>query len=311
MAFPVLKTSAFTAAIADNSAQGDHLEGMNGAATLAPTETGANIFTPGKCGLNYELFELAGLPFFEPPRDSLFEPRLAPLHYDRADGGAVILSHPETAYARVSGRITFRVEEPYYLHQRVELTLHRRFCPPEVKNIFYCLFASYMFHPRNPHLYLKAGRSAPDLSGWVGMTKPFHRAPNLVLHDLPGGRELSAEEHLSLAKSQPKRESPDAFIEKQAPFFPGPWLDFYYGLLDGGQAFIMMFKQPEMVRLGYSPNSGNPQAPLWNPAWDYVLYLEDARIDTLYSWDLCLAVKPYQGRRDVVREYERYLIKHS
>ena len=70
--------------------------------------------------------------------------------------------------------------------------------------------------------------------------------------------------------------------------------------------FLMMFKQPERVRLAYSPCGGGTQ-PAWNPACDYVLQLDDATPGTTYAWDLCLVVKPFQGRGDILTEVRKYL----
>ena len=89
-----------------------------------------------------------------------------------------------------------------------------------------------------------------------------------------------------------------------SPIHGGP-LPFYYGLCDDGLLFLMMFKQPERFHFAYSP-CGAGKEPAWNPAWDYVLCLDDAQLERTYSWDLCLVVKEYQGRADVLDEIRRY-----
>jgi len=68
----------------------------------------------------------------------------------------------------------------------------------------------------------------------------------------------------------------------------------------------MIFKRPENFRIAYSPCGGGKQ-PQWNPAWDYVIYLKDAQIGIPYTWDLCLVVKDYQDRADVLEEVYHYL----
>jgi len=85
----------------------------------------------------------------------------------------------------------------------------------------------------------------------------------------------------------------------------GP-LSFYYGLCHGPQLFLMMFRQPEQFRLAYSPCGGGQQ-PGWNPAWDYVLHLDDAQIGRPYTWDLCLVTKEYGGQADILEEVRGYL----
>ena len=89
------------------------------------------------------------------------------------------------------------------------------------------------------------------------------------------------------------------------PDLDGP-LAFYYGLCHGPQMLLVMFRQPERFRLAYSPCGGG-QEPAWSPAWDYVLHLDDAEAGRTYAWDLCLAARPYAGRRDVLAEVRRYL----
>ena len=72
--------------------------------------------------------------------------------------------------------------------------------------------------------------------------------------------------------------------------------------------FLMMFRQPERFRQAYSPSGGSKWPPVgWNPAWDYVLVLDDAEVGRTYEWDLCLVTKPYAGRADVLDEVRGYL----
>ena len=81
----------------------------------------------------------------------------------------------------------------------------------------------------------------------------------------------------------------------------GP-LTFYYGLWHD-LLVLMMFKQPQHFRLAYSPSG----AGVGNPAWDYVLHLDDVEAGGTHAWDLCLAVKPYTSRADVLDEVKGYL----
>ena len=62
----------------------------------------------------------------------------------------------------------------------------------------------------------------------------------------------------------------------------------------------------ERFRLAYSPCGGG-KGPAWNPAWDYVLHLDDAQPGTTHVWELCLVAKPFQGRADVLDEVRRYV----
>lgn len=159
MNFPSLKTSSFTAYIADNTSLGIHRWGYNGLAAIIPNHSGNNLFVPTYSGLNYETISLKGMPDYryEPRKEehqSIFEPRCEPMHIEAADSEKVVLVQPETSHAHVSAKITFRVEEPHYLHQRIELTFHRRFCAEDEKNAFSSLWASYMHTPPDRHIYL-------------------------------------------------------------------------------------------------------------------------------------------------------------
>ena len=195
-----------------------------------------------------------------------------------------------------SARITFRAEEPHYLHQRIELTFHRRFCAPGEPNRFRSLWASYLHVPPDLHIYLKPDwPSGDDLAGWLGVVKADHRAPTQFC-PLPDG-ELDAGAHLGAIVGQSPLSMPQVR--------DGP-LAFYYGFCHGSLVLLHVFKQPERFRLAYSPCGGGT-APAWNPAWDYVLHLDDAQVGQTYTWDLCLVVKDYCGRADILREVSRYM----
>ena len=306
-AFPRLETESFLAWIADNSAMGIHRSGYNGVASLVPRHNGNNLFVPALAGLNYETISLSGLPRFQHPRGP-HEPRRFPMHIESADEERVTLVQPETPHAHVSARITFRVEEPCYLHQRIELTFHRRFCPEDRNNTFDSVFASYMHVPPDRHVYLKLDPASAPLADWVGLTREDHDIDRLLARPLPSDREITSEEHLQLMSAQPvmtRKTSADA------NWPPMPWrkepgaeLSFYYGLCHD-RLFLMMFARPERFRFAYSPCGGG-KSPAWNPAWDYKLHLDDADVGRTYAWDLCLAVKAYASREDIVGEVERY-----
>jgi hypothetical protein len=308
-AFPCLTTKNFLAYIADNAPLGIHRRGYNGVASLIPRQTGNNLFVPTYAGMNYETLWLEGLRPYQEATGSKFEPRTEPMRIERAGKTEVVLLQPETSHARVSGRITFRVEEPCYLHQRIELTLHRRFCGKGERNRFSSLWASYMHMPPDHHVYLKAGGDPDDLAGWVGLTKADHGATEYQVRGLPDDREIDAREHLETMASEPpmyENEIADSGWAPDAlPRDTGGPLSFYYGLCHGDQLFLMMFRQPDRFRLAYSPCGGGRE-PYWSPAWDYVLHLDDAQIGEAYRWDCCLVVKPFAGRADVLREVRRY-----
>ena len=308
--FPSLETAEFIAYIADNSPLGIHRAGYNGVASLIRKSSGNNLFVPTFAGLNYETISLAGMPAYRHSSGSIFEPRCESMHFEHIAGDQVILAQPETGHAHVSARIIFRVEEPFYLHQRIELTFHQKFCADQEKSAFRSLWASYMHMPPDRHIYTKIDPRSPELHDWLGLTMQDHGVAEMHLRPLPDDRELEAGEHLDMMKSQQALViSADEEGEETTPGpanLPGRPLSFYYGLCHGPQLFLMMFRPPERFRLAYSP-CGAGKEPAWNPAWDYILHLDDARPGETYCWDLCLAVKDYQGRADILNEVNRYL----
>lgn len=308
--FPCLETEAFVAYIADNSALGIHRSGYNGVASLIPKASGNNLFVPTFAGLNYETISLVGLSPYQDISGSKFEPRSEPMHIEDAAEKKVVLVQPKTSHANVGARITFSVEEPYYLHQRIELTFHRRFCRSDEKSTFRSLWASYIHMPPDRHIYLKANENSADLEDWIGITKADHHTGTMEIRRLPDGHEIDARGHLEAMNSQ--APMPDQDVEKTEwpptalpRSLDGP-LQFYYGFCHNSLLFLMMFKRPQNTRLAYSPCGAGKQ-PAWNPAWDYVLYLDDVELGQTYFWDLCLLVKQFESRVDVLKEVRRYL----
>lgn len=306
--FPTLKTKEFVAYVADNSALGIHRKGYNGIASLIPRGRGNNVFVPTFAGLNYETISLAGLTPYQEDGGSKFEPRCEPMNIENVGRERVVLVQPETSHAHVSARITFSVEEPHYLHQRIELVFHRRFCTNDQKNSFRSLWASYIHMPSDCHVYRKLNETTPDLEDWVGVTKEDHNAREFLIRQLPHNRELQAAEHLAvMTREQPLHSEvvPQVWSPMELPTrLSGP-LSFYYGFCHGDLLFLMLFKQPERFCFAYSPCGAGKQ-PAWNPAWDYVLHLDDVQLERTYCWDLCLVVKEYRNRADILDEARRY-----
>jgi hypothetical protein len=297
--FPYLDTEWFRVFIADNDGKGPHWAGgYNGISALIPHHSGINIFNPYFAGLNYETIDL-GEAEGEP-----FEPRRNPMKISEISGDRVVLEQAETPASHVSAKITFRTEEPWYVHQTVELTFHQKFEDENGNCTFSSLFASYMHLPVDNHLYLRRDDSVENpLAGWIGVTKESHDFDEgYILAPLPDDSELTPEEHLELMnRSGNVIEAVD-----------GP-LPFYYGHLYDDLVFLLMFKQAENVELAYSPTGGfhgdrgDGSGQAWSPAWDYVLHLDHVEAGQTYRWDICLVVKPFAGRKDILEEVDRYM----
>ncbi|MCK4746779.1 MAG: hypothetical protein KAT15_07090, partial [Bacteroidales bacterium] len=266
--FPYLDTEWFRVFVSDNEGKGPHWSGgYNGISALIPHDSGINIFNPYFAGLNYETIELSGT------EGELFEPRRNQMSITEWTSEKVVLEQPETPASHVSARITFRVEDPWYVYQTIELTFHRSSPASGVPTEFSSLFASYMHLPVDNHLYLRMDDSGENpLSGWVGVTKENHNSEQYIVRQLPGNEELDPVGHL---EAMNHGESSSEMMGMKGP------LPFYYGLLYDGLVFLQMFKQPEHVELAYSPTGGfhgdrgDGSGQAWSPAWDYILHLDD------------------------------------
>jgi len=279
-----IETQALTAVFCDNAAYGQHLAGYNGVSELSVRGLGGNIFVPPYCGMNYELTEFDG---YAQDEECLFEPRRLPMEMMVAGPAGVTLYQPPTPQKGIEARIDFHMSE-HYIHQRIQITFHKQLLP--VMN-FKALLASYFYVPQNGLCYLHIDKTDP-LGGWMGVRKKVHGAPDYFAHPLPA-RELSVQEHLDIARTAP--ESLLKFDTLQS---------YYYGLY-GDFAVIMMFRDADRVAFISSPTGGGTE-PANSPAWDYVLLAPDAKLHTPYTWEVCMAIKPYAGRADILAEVARY-----
>lgn len=296
--FPCLETSEFLAFIADNSSLGVHRGGYNGVASLIPRHSPNNLFVPTYAGLNYETINLSGLTPYLEKTGRKFEPRCEPMHIEETDDECVVLVQPETSHSHVSARITFRAEEPHYLHQKIELIAHCRFNPENEPCTLSSLWASYMHMPVDRNIYMKADARTASHK-WYGITKADHASRELNVFSTPDEPEINRHQTLMESSTTFLDDVPElsSILESSLPF--------YYGLCHD-LVFLMMFKQPGGFRLAYSPCGGGKE-PAWNPAWDYVLRHENIQIGATNTWDLCLIVKPYAGRSDILGEIRRYM----
>jgi hypothetical protein len=301
MPLPRISNSAFSAYIADNHAAGVHRKGYNGVVSLIPHDYGNNIFVPDFAGLNYETISLAGLPNYQETHPSKFDPRAEPMNIVEADESRVILEQPPTSHAHVSARISFTISEPWYLDQHIELTFHKRFCDTGEPNRFSSLWASYIHQPRDRYIYLQRPDARGPFDNWVGLTRSDHGAPEYEIRHLPDS-QIEAADHLSrlhISDSVDDKHRQEIEDEVRSS------LSFYYGICGDDRAYVMMFGQSDRVRLAYSPNGGG-KSPSWSPAWDYVLHLDDAQLDEAYTWDVRLALLPFGGRAEILKEVEKY-----
>ena len=297
--YHTMQRGGVTATIVDNGAVDDdtltgHRAGYSGVASLTHTNRAGNLFVPNYAGLNYEHIHDGT----SQDRDILFEPRRAPMEL------RVVNKHTVELYQAPSP--TWKLESVLRYEMlkdgTIEMTLE---CIPRAKtfrNGYIGLFwASYIHQPRDRYIYLQRPDAHAQLDRWIGLTREDHGSPDYDIRHMPG-EEISATDHLSrMHTSEPVDDRHREAIENQVRSS----LSFYYGLCAEDMVYLMMFAQPDRVRLAYSPNGGG-KSPEWSPAWDYVLHLDDAKLDHTYTWDVCLALFPYQSRTAILDEVSRY-----
>jgi hypothetical protein len=306
-------SGAFRALLCSNAESSVTRQGYNGVGALVASGSDLDLTAPEMAWMNYEALYLQRLPRYQNPsfpRQSRFEPRCEPMSLSRVDDRTVVLEQAETSHAHVSATITYQVEEPHYLHQRIALTFHRVFTrPSDTSSSFWALFASYVNQPRDPHLYFRPRSGKQDLQGWFGVfapEEPYRLAP------LPAERPLRAADHLEAMSTASLSSVETADLVRM--WFPGASskfdhnpvqavpLQFYYGLHSDLVA-LLMFKQPQFVSLSYNLDGGGEG----NPAWDYILHHDDIQPGQTLVWDVCLVLKPFEGRKDILAEVRRYL----
>ena len=92
---------------------------------------------------------------------------------------------------------------------------------------------------------------------------------------------------------------------------------FYFGLVDGdGQigasddtmVYIMMFDRRESIRFAmwnfYRDETGQPD--VHSPAWNWQFVIRNPVVGQQYGYRARVVYKPWAGREDVAREYQRW-----
>jgi hypothetical protein len=79
---------------------------------------------------------------------------------------------------------------------------------------------------------------------------------------------------------------------------------FYYGL-SGENVFIMMFDvagKDGQINFAQSPDGGGDN----NPAWDFIYFRKNYKIDKKFSFRARAVFKKFEGREDVIKIYESW-----
>lgn len=275
--------------IGNNAAWGDdHRSGYNGIFRMLSPDCDESPYVPFYSGVNLEHY------FDERPRHDdgkiFFEPRNAPMTFERVSDTVAELVQPATPFYRVASRTRFELREPYYVDVAYRCTPTENVFQGEYMGVFW---ASYINAPINKGLYFLRGGSMLDEPQWVQYVTQEHGRDSTVL---PEGDEtdLSYPEGggLLFGSLSPLRYS----------------VPFYYGRFRN-MVLIYIFKPNPYLRFSHSPSGGGrtPKGDDTNPAWDYQLVIPGFEVGKEYGLDMRVVFKPWVDREDVLKEVRAYL----
>lgn len=269
-------------AIVDNAPhldRDDHRAGYNGLAWLTHTARPTNLFVPLYAGLNLELYFDGATD----ERDTLFEPRRAPMVLSQLDTMSAELHQPPTPYWRVESWTRFTLRPPHSVDFCFRAIPRAKTFKQGWMGVFW---ASYIDHPEDLGLNLIA-RDRDGSTRWVRHTSPQHGVESTHLHarDRFEVRTVHDQTKYMFASLSPWR-------------YARP---FYYGT-SHGMMYLWMVDDDPRLRFTQSPSGGGQGCP----AWDYQLVVPDYRVDEEYSFRGRLVYKPFAGQAECEREYDAW-----
>ncbi|MGI5819494.1 MAG: hypothetical protein ACOX9R_15500 [Armatimonadota bacterium] len=273
-----------TAVIGDNGGHEGQRAGYNGVQSLVSAHCPApdgNLFVPGIAGINLEhLLEGRDMP----DRDDYFEPRRTPMEVEKLDSQSVILHQSATPTLGVQSMATFSLRIPHYLDLDLRIVLRRDTLRHDYLLAFW---ASYINAPEDPAMRLLGRtRDEPVGEAWMELNSPAHCERSTVCH-------------VDIEPELPHEISFDTLAYSYSELaFTRP---FFYGRRRN-MVFALMFEDGHDVRLTHSPTGGGKG----NPAWDFQWVMHEPRVDEEHHLRARAVYKPWQGERDIWREYEQW-----
>lgn len=284
MAHDTFRIGDLTAIIGDNSAAGDHRAGYNGLWSLTHRSESANLFVPAVAGLNFEHIFDGDKRDTDSSRKIFFEPRHAPMTFERIAENEAELHQPPTPTFHLESWTRFTLKAPHY----VDMAFRCRPTQHVFAHGYIGLFwASYINAPEDKSIYFRG-------SGlWQQLCTQRHNDESTVRH-----RDDKVELKFSpdLGDTLFRNFSPLRYDEP-----------FYYGFFRG-QIVILMFDRSDGIRLTHSPSGGGIHKDLQttNPAWDFQFIIPRYEVKKEYGFRARLVYRERCDRAAVLREYESW-----
>ncbi len=265
-----------------------HRAGYNGISELYLRNGGEeNFFRPDVSGLNFEFIFSGDSTSYGA---DLFEPRRAPMQLERLASNKVQLIQPRTDFWPLHSTITFELSGNRVDMIYEGIPLENAWDKHGYMGLF---FASYIFRPQQKGIHF-IGRSRSDPDGdpgrWIYHLPPRHGEE---ANHRPAGSNWDPEFDEGFPVSLASGISDLEYI------YP-----FYYGV-SGDHVLIMMFEKTDEnaeMRFAQSPTGGGPE----NPAWDFLFYNKNPVQGEKFSFRLAMVVKKFEGKEDVIHQYEKW-----
>lgn len=277
------------AVIGNNEAEGQHRKGYNGIFHLTHRTEPENLFVPAYAGLNLEhIFD----GHTAMSRELLFEPRHAPMEFQKISDAEAELHQPPTSHFGVESWTRFTLKEPHYIDFNFRCVAHKALFSGGYFGLFW---ASYINAPENKSLYFRGRFPGSNRTHWIQAYTQWHDDESTFMHIDDNLKISFAENYPAMLYTRFSQ------LRWDEPFFFG---------LRKNQLFILMFERAEGIRFSHSPSGGGGTADGndTNPAWDFQFIVPRYETGSEYGFKARIVYKEYRGRQDVLEELRRFMI---
>ncbi len=286
MGHDTFRCGELEAVIGDNAAEGQHRAGYNGIWSLKHATADRSLFVPTVAGLNHEhIFDGAT----NGKQEIFFEPRYAPMTFQRLGEFESELHQPPTPTFHVESWSRFKLVAPHYIDFQYRCRPRQHAFQFGYIGLFW---ASYINAPDDKSMYFRGsvGRGSPS---WMQLCTQAHNDESTVLY-----RDDSDE----LKFDPAYRDSLFKNYSRMRYDMP-----FFYGLF-GRHVFLVMFDRAEGIRLTHSPSGGGfaSERQSTNPAWDFQFIIPKYEVNQEYSFRLRVVFREQCSREEIMAEYQRW-----
>lgn len=277
------KVGELTSIIGNNTADADHCAGYNGIWHLTHESSQRNLFVPAYAGWNLEhIFD----GHTNGSSKIFFEPRHAPMTFQRLSDIEAELYQPPTPTFFLESWTRFKFVEPHYIDVNFRFLAHQHVFEGNYIGLFW---ASYINAPLDKSIYFQDNNLH-----WAQLCTQRHNDESTVRH-VDDDRRLTFNPDYG-----------DALFRNFSPM--RYQLPLFYGLFDD-HIWIVMFDRTEGIRITHSPSGGgtNSQYQTTNPAWDFQFIIPDYQVNKEYGFNARMVYRPSCSRKIILNEYQHWI----